>query len=265
MKIFISWSGNRSKFIAQTLSNWLEQVLQAIEPWISSEIEKGKRWSTEIASKLKESKVVIICLTKDNLDSTWLHFEAGAVANNEDSYVCTFLFDISEANVKEPLSQFQNTKYKKDDILKLLKTINSILGKTGGKSLKESNLESVFEIFWPQLQEKLKKTPSSRDKDVDPRTDREILEESLQILRSIKTSGTTSTIFSKADVEEILDFWIGAYAKNKKIDTLPTELAGHEDDIVKYMSKIPEIAKVFGTGEILKKQIKDRIGDYLPF
>lgn len=265
MKIFISWSGNRSKFIAQNLSSWLEQVLQAVDPWISSEIAKGKRWSPEIAAKLKESKVVIICLTKDNIDSTWLHFEAGAVANNEESYVCTFLFDISEANVKEPLSQFQNTKYNKEDILKLLKTINSVLGKSGGKSLKESNLESVFETFWPQLHDKLEKTPSSKDKDVDPRSDREILEESLQILRSIKSSGISSTVLSKTDVEEILDFWIGTYAKNKKLPTTSVDLKGHEEEIVKFISKIPEISKLFGTGEILKKLIKDRTDDYLPF
>jgi hypothetical protein len=265
MKIFISWSGKRSKYIAETLCNWLEQVLQAVEPWISTDIEKGKRWSFEIANKLKESKVVIICLTKDNLESNWLHFEAGAVANNEDSYVCTFLFDISEANIKEPLSQFQNTKNEETDILKLLNTINNKIGKTGGKSLKETSLESVFRTFYPQLKERLEKTPESSDKDVDPRSDREIFEESLQILRSIQTSTINSSFFTTTDLNEILDFWIETYSKNRKIDYSSLGLLGHEDDIVKFINKIPEISKIFGTGDILKRRIKARIEELLPF
>lgn len=82
MKVFLSWSGERSKVVAKSLSEWLEQVLQAVEPWISTDIEKGKRWDGEISQKLEQSKVGIICLTKDNLESTWLHFEAGAISNN---------------------------------------------------------------------------------------------------------------------------------------------------------------------------------------
>jgi hypothetical protein len=186
MKVFFSWSGDRSKHIAIEFSNWLEQVLQAVEPWVSADIEKGRRWDGEIAKKLEASKVSVICLTKDNLDSTWIHFEAGAISKTEDAYVCTFLFDITPANVKEPLSLFQATQYNKEDMLKLLKTINGLIGANGEKSLKDSNLESVFETFWPHLEEKLKATPAAKGAKKDVREDREILEECLQILRSLK-------------------------------------------------------------------------------
>lgn len=264
MKVFLSWSGKRSKYIAESLSNWLEQVLQAAEPWISTDIEKGKRWSAEISDKLKESKVAIICLTNENLDSKWIHFEAGAIAKTEDAYICTFLFDVNPTNVQQPLSQFQNTKYDKDDILKLVKTINTRIGKTGGKSLKESNLESVFETFWPQLENKLKHTPEAADLSII-RTDRELIEESLQILRNLKNNNNSSFL-SESDKNEIIDFWIEKYAKNRKLSCTKADLEGREDDCAKYMSQLPEIEIIFGSSENLKNKIKERVNELLlPF
>jgi hypothetical protein len=190
MKVFLSWSGERSKVIAKSLSEWLEQVLQAVEPWISTDIEKGKRWDGEISQKLEQSKVGIICLTKDNLESTWLHFEAGAISKTPDAYVCTFLYDITPANVKEPLSLFQATQYNKEDVLKLLKTINNLLD----KQLKESTLEGIFNTFWPQLEVKLKDIPGDKTKNTDVRSDRELLEETLQIVRTLKENSTPSSV-----------------------------------------------------------------------
>lgn len=42
-------------------------------------------------------------------------------------------------------------------------------------------------------------------------------------------------------------------------------LAGHEDEILKYLSGIPEIKKIFGLGELLKNQIKERVEQLPPF
>jgi hypothetical protein len=113
MKIFISWSGDKSKEIAEFLKNWIEQIIQAAEPWISVDIEKGKRWNSEISDKLENSKVGIFCITKENLNSPWILFEAGAISKSSDSYVCTFLIDINPTDLTGPLSLFQATKLKK--------------------------------------------------------------------------------------------------------------------------------------------------------
>ena len=72
MQVFISWSGVRSKEVAVAIADWLSQVIQAVDPWISSDIDKGARWSPEIAGRLEESKVGIVCLTKENLDNRWI-------------------------------------------------------------------------------------------------------------------------------------------------------------------------------------------------
>lgn len=199
------------------------------------------------------------------MDSPWLHFEAGAVANNEDAFICTFLYDITEANVKPPLSEFQNTKNSKEDIFKLLKTINGQIGKSGSKVLKEANLSISFDTFWPKLKEKLDKTPIATDIDIDPRTDREIIEEILQNTRSLKANRKNPSFLSTEEAKEILDFWIGAYAKVNSLGDTSVALSGHEEKIAKYMSRAPEIVLLFGSQELLKARIKERINDYLPF
>jgi len=71
MKIFLSWSGESSKHIAQTFEEWLPRFFQAAEPWISTHMPKGAVWDNEITKKLNETKAGILCLTPDNLDSTY--------------------------------------------------------------------------------------------------------------------------------------------------------------------------------------------------
>jgi hypothetical protein len=39
--------------------------------------------------------------------------------------VCTFLLDINPAEIKPPLGQFQHTLFKKEDIKKLMYSINN--------------------------------------------------------------------------------------------------------------------------------------------
>ena len=64
MDVFISWSGPQSKQVAETLHHYLPLMINAIQPWLSSaDIDAGARWASDIAGKLQQSKVGIICLT----------------------------------------------------------------------------------------------------------------------------------------------------------------------------------------------------------
>ncbi len=264
MKVFISWSGLQSKFIAETLCEWLEQVLQAVEPWISTDIEKGARWNNQIAEKLSESKVAIVCLTKDNLESKWIHFECGAIAKTVDAYVCTFLFDVNPTSVKQPLSAFQATTNTRDDIMDMLKSINLALEKFGKKSLREGALEKIFEANWPRLKEKLDSAPTSSSTLTSSlRTDRELLEETLQLVRSLQAGKTV--IYQDRDLNAIVDFWLDKYADSKRIDGDAHSLTGHEDQIHDYIMRFPEMKLIFGTDELLKKRIKERIPFLSPY
>ena len=109
MKVFISWSGETSKAVAETLHDWIPNVIQAVKPWISSEnIDKGARWSADMAKQLGETRVGVICLTPDNLEEPWILFEAGALSKTlEQTYVCPYLFGVKPSNLKGPLFNFK--------------------------------------------------------------------------------------------------------------------------------------------------------------
>jgi hypothetical protein len=184
MKVFLGWSGTRSKKTAEVFGDWLGQVIQAIDPWISSDILKGARWSEEIADKLEEAKVGIICLTKENLNENWILFEAGALSKTKDAHVCTFLLDLKPTDIKQPLALFQHTEFEKEDVRKLTHTINQAVEDAGERSLDVKRLDTIFNRFWPDLEEKLKEIETIQSEVREPiRTEREILEEILETVR----------------------------------------------------------------------------------
>jgi len=186
MLVFLCWSGARSKAVAEALHGWLPQVIQAVDPWISVDIDKGRRWSLEIADRLERSKVGIICFTKDNLDARWILFEAGAISKTKDAHVCTFLLDVGPADIEPPLGDFQHTAAEKEDVLRLVTTINARVKEASERSLPEGVLRKTFETFWPDLDKQLAairaQTPISPRPE---RSDREMLEEILEIVREL--------------------------------------------------------------------------------
>jgi len=267
MKIFISWSGEKSKEIAEFLKNWIEQIIQVAEPWISVDIEKGKRWNTEISDKLENSKVGIFCITKDNLNSPWILFEAGAISKSKDSFVCTFLVDVNPTDLTGPLSLFQATKFKKDDVFKLLSTINQSISKAGGKSLTIDNLKALFEIFYPKLEEKINQTlesnESTKNNESEIRTERELLEESVAILRQIKQTKYEDPV--KVEAALLLKYYATQYAK--MIGEIDYYQVGNPEYIEEFMKKIqnnPLLLKVYDGISGLKNEVIAEF-DGLPF
>lgn len=193
MKIFLSWSGPRSRVIAEALNDWLKRVIQAVKPFYSSEIEKGAKWSSELDAALEGTRFGIICLTPDNLSSTWIHYEAGALSKTPDALIWTFLHGIEYGDVPQPLGKYQHTIAQKDDVLKLLKTINKRLLDIDGEPIDEAVLAESFEVYWPKLEEKLKAAETMGEPKMQSahgvvieksREEREILLEVLEIVRS---------------------------------------------------------------------------------
>src|SRR5438552_4367115 len=175
MKIFVSWSGDKSKKTAELLANFFRKTIQAVEPWISTNIPKGSRSLNEISNSLEDTKIGIICLNNENVNSNWILFEAGALSKTKDAYVCNFLLDIIPIDIAPPLNQFQHTEFNKEDFLKLLTNINNLLPSNCEKPVETSLLFSLFEKFWPELEEELN---SIRSLDIKPlRSVRDLLQE----------------------------------------------------------------------------------------
>jgi hypothetical protein len=108
VKVFISWSGDRSKQVALALREWLPQALQAAQPYMSEkENEAGALWDNILSSALEESNFGIVCLTPSNLESRWLNFEAGALSKAvSQARVVPLLYGLGESDVGLPLSRF---------------------------------------------------------------------------------------------------------------------------------------------------------------
>src|SRR5258706_9667097 len=152
MKVFISWSGDRSKMIAKALKSWLETFFQTIEVFMSeSDIEPGTRWAYRLNDELQISNYGIICLTPENLNSQWILFEAGALSNQVRNRVTPLLFQVEFAEVKGPLSQFQYLKVEEEGFRKLATAINSNLE----KPLSHDKMKDYFQVWWGQLHQTL--------------------------------------------------------------------------------------------------------------
>lgn len=154
MKVFMSWSGDRSREVAKLLDYWIKCVVQASRPWIStSGIDSGSIWFNQISSELQDTTFGIICLTNENKEAPWILFEAGALAKGlASSRVCTFLIDLGTNDVRDPLAQFNHTLPNKDSVWKLVSTLNANLVEVNRLDI--TVLNNVFNTYWPQFEEK---------------------------------------------------------------------------------------------------------------
>jgi hypothetical protein len=154
MEIFISWSGEPSGKIARSLERFLGDVIQGLEPFISFGIEKGTRWRDEIGKRLERCKYGVVVLTKENMQSPWLVFEAGALSRDVASgRVMTVLAGLNNSDVEGPLGQFQHTGIRRDEILGLVCAINNLL--TDGGQLSDERLGRAFDRSWPDLEKEV--------------------------------------------------------------------------------------------------------------
>jgi hypothetical protein len=192
MKVFISWSGETSKAVATALHEWLPKVIQSVQPWISNHnIPSGSRWHFQLSEQLQDLKTGILCLTPDNLTAPWILFEAGALSKTlDDSLVCPYLFRLEPSDVEWPLAQFQLEKADKEGTKKLLVTINNTAGES---KLDASRLDEAFEMWWPSLDEQLKKLPVSETPAPKRRDPESMIEEILDTVRKLDRNFPTPT------------------------------------------------------------------------
>jgi hypothetical protein len=184
MKIFISWSGERSQKVAEALREWLPLVLHYAQPWLSkSDIEAGERWGIEVAKELQESNFGIICVTKDNLSSPWILFESGALAKSmDDGRVIPLLLDLDFKEISGPLAQFQAKKADQNGIRELVMSLN----RAAQTPDPDDRLAKIFDPMYAQFGDKLAAIPSSGQPTTKARAQEDILEELVSGVRSVE-------------------------------------------------------------------------------
>jgi hypothetical protein len=214
MKVFISWSGEQSKAIANTLKEWLPSVIQAVKPFVSShDITTGSLWMRTITKELAVTDTGVLCMNAENIEAPWILFEAGALSKGlEENAVTAILFGIQPSALKPPLSHFQNTPFTKEGIWKLVCDTNTRLK---DNSLSDPILKKIFESFWPELEKSIGDIQLKIKLNAKPKRDQaDMLEEILELCRS-QARATPFTGFSSVAASDraVNDFAnMGQYA-----------------------------------------------------
>jgi hypothetical protein len=158
MRVFISWSGERSHRLAGVMKDWIEECFSplGISAFISSDIPKGSLWLSALDDELKNADAGLVCLTPQSLHSGWVLFEAGAlstaVARNTggQSRVFTYLLGVESRALQGPLSVYQSTVATMEDTLGL---VNSLLAYLGRSKMSAQDFAAAWDKLWPELQQ----------------------------------------------------------------------------------------------------------------
>jgi hypothetical protein len=173
--------------VAAILRDWLPNVIQSVDPWMAeSDIDIGSRWGPDLDKELEKANFGILCLTPENIDSTWIHYEAGALSKSVDkARVCPFLLGLQPTDVKGPLVNFQMAKATKEDTMKLVQTINRACAQSD-KVLPDERISAIFEKFWPDLQIDLDSIRSETPESLESfRSSEDIIAEILETVREL--------------------------------------------------------------------------------
>ncbi len=187
-KVFISWSGDRSKALAHALKEFVGDVLQTVEAFVSDrDIEAGQRWLQRLDGELRDTRHGILCLTSENLGSPWLHYEAGALAKlfDGEERICTCLLDVANSDIDWPLAQFQHKQANKEGIQEILKSINNVLPES--QRLPPDRLLRQYGRCWSDLKTLIDGIPAASKEQSPSRSERELLVEILETVRNISS------------------------------------------------------------------------------
>jgi len=188
MKVFLSWSGESSKQIAEAFEGFI-RLIQAVKPFCSPDIPKGSNWLQRIRDELQNTSCGMIFLTKDNLDSPWILFEAGALAKQvSESKVCPLLFGLRPTEVTPPLSAFQLTEFTDADMKSLFFGIAKDVRAANEVCPEDRELDPLFSAFWPTTRKKIEEILAGGSAKPKTRTTDEKLDEVLLIARQMSRS-----------------------------------------------------------------------------
>lgn len=152
--VFISWSGDEARTIAESLQKFLKFVLANPPSFVASkDIKAGEVWFTEIAAQLDACDVGVIVVTPQSRLKPWLHFEAGAIAKRVGrSAAIPLLCGLAIGDLAgTPLAQLQALTMDRAGILKLCSRLNQLLE----ANLTEAFIIEAFDNFWPTYEGQL--------------------------------------------------------------------------------------------------------------
>src|SRR5205807_2140320 len=121
-------------------------------------------------------------------NAPWLLFEAGGLSKGlTKARVCPLLVDLESKDLGPPLSQFNHTLPDREDMWKLIKTINAAGAEN---ALDQRRLEGAFAQWWPDLEKAFKEIRTKYKTTARPqvRSTDDMIVEILEISRAVQRS-----------------------------------------------------------------------------
>jgi hypothetical protein len=155
MRIFISWP-KESKSLAEFFGKWIADVIQQVEPWISSrDLESGSPWFGEVSTALSEIGYGVVFVTKSNFAEPWLMFETGALQSAIRSRVTPVFCNLEPFDVsKTSLYHLMGVTVTPEGFFRLVTDINNACI----KPLPLLRLKESFDRLWPDFDKEFKAT-----------------------------------------------------------------------------------------------------------
>lgn len=190
MKVFISWSGvgSKSHALALAFHEWLPNVFQTIETFMSADtLVAGERWQSGLSKNLEQCDFGIACLTPKSYRANWVLFECGALAKKVDlARVVPVLYEVTgQMMSNHPLTMFGYVSLNEKGTKKLLESLNNSLP---AHQLAKEKLDSAFRMWWPEFRDVHMKKVADASDEGSVRKAFELetsIEEMLSILRSL--------------------------------------------------------------------------------
>ena len=191
MKLFISWSGDKSKEVSELLHSWLQDVIQSLQPWVSSEdIETGTVWFNKICEEIREVCNSIIVVTQENKEKPWIMFEAGALCKGDDTNrVNILLVDVEPKDIRQPLASFNMVNANEDGLRKLMHGLNKRVNEenpNGEGMITDAKLDHLFDKWYPDFEEKFEEIVKKYPTPAKGKRKTEIEQTQEEILSSIR-------------------------------------------------------------------------------
>ena len=165
LDVFFCWSGQRCRRLAGELKKHLPKFIPGLAHangsnlFVSDDIPKGNRWFDAVEKPLDRADVGIVCITREGLQSGWIHFEAGALARTirkkrkQGGTLLTYLLGVRSDELTGPLAEYQATGFDREDTKRLCA---AVVGAMARDAEEPPDWEIAFNKNWGHFERAVK-------------------------------------------------------------------------------------------------------------
>lgn len=198
------YSGEASRKIADALRTALAAMIQGNQYFFAHEdIPPGKDWRDHIQAELESSLFGIACVTPENVENPWIHFEAGAMSMNGRGVV-PYLAAIDRESLHSTMQSRQILVADRDGTKRLAIELNL----HSNSRLPPEVLDASFEGQWPKLESNI-----------------------IQALEDLKKKGKRDQVIKSKTQTLLTESELGIDFSYSAYDKLGDELASIQDNL----------------------------------